>query len=57
MRNEYKILIGKPGGNRNHLGGLSVDGTIILKWVLNKYGVMWTGFMRLRITVINLWAP
>jgi hypothetical protein len=31
----------------DHLGG--VDGKIILKWVLRKYGMrLWSGFMWLR---------
>jgi hypothetical protein len=28
------------------VGGLRIDGRIILKWILKKYGVrMWTGFV------------
>jgi hypothetical protein len=35
---------------RNHLGDLSIDERIILKWILKKQGMrMWTGFMWLRI--------
>jgi hypothetical protein len=30
MRNEYKLLVGKP----EHLEGLSIDGMIILKCIL-----------------------
>jgi hypothetical protein len=37
MRNGYKIVIGKPEGNRP-LGRPSLNGTIILKWILGKYG-------------------
>jgi hypothetical protein len=33
MRNACKILIGRPEGKK-HLGGLSVDGRIMLKWIL-----------------------
>jgi hypothetical protein len=33
MRNTYKILFGKPGRKRS-LRRLSVDGRIILKWIL-----------------------
>jgi hypothetical protein len=32
------------------LGGIGMDVKVILKWILNKFGVgMWTGFMWLRI--------
>ena len=31
---------------RDHLGGLDVDGWILLKWILKKYdGRTWTGIM------------
>jgi hypothetical protein len=34
---------------RNNLGGVGVDGRIILNWILKKLGVtMWTGFIQLR---------
>jgi hypothetical protein len=40
----YKILVMKPEGKRP-LECLSVDGKIILIWILKKQGVrMWTGF-------------
>jgi hypothetical protein len=40
----YKILAEKPKGTR--LGDLSIDGRIILKYILEKYGVtMWTGLI------------
>jgi hypothetical protein len=30
----------------DHLGGLDVDGRILLKWILKKYdGRTWTGIM------------
>jgi hypothetical protein len=35
---------------RDHLEDLDVDGNIILKLILNKYGArVWTGFIWLRI--------
>jgi hypothetical protein len=31
---------------KNHLGNIGVDGNIILKYILKKYGVkLWAGFM------------
>jgi hypothetical protein len=42
------FFVGNMNG-RHHLGDISVDGRIILKRILNKYGVMmWTGFIWLR---------
>jgi hypothetical protein len=32
VRNAYKILVAKPRGKQDHLGGISIDGIIILKW-------------------------
>jgi hypothetical protein len=44
MRNAYKIFVGKPEGKRYHLEDQVVDGRIILKWILKKWGVsMWIG--------------
>jgi len=36
--NEYKILVGKTEGKRDHSEELDVDGKIILDWRLGKYG-------------------
>jgi hypothetical protein len=48
MRNEYKILIGKPEES-NHSEDLDVDGTI-LKLISGIYGWrVWIRFMWLRI--------
>jgi hypothetical protein len=37
MRNAFKILVDNLKG-RDHLEDLAVDGRIILKWILNKWG-------------------
>jgi hypothetical protein len=43
MRNECKLLVGKPEG-KNHSKDLSVDGKIILEWISGKQGgKLWTG--------------
>jgi hypothetical protein len=34
-RNEYEILVGNRMG-RDHLGDLSINDKIILKWILEK---------------------
>ena len=36
-RRDFKILTGKPIGNRELYESLGVDGTIILEWTLKKY--------------------
>jgi hypothetical protein len=49
MRNAYKILVGKPEGNKVFRRS-KLDGRTILKWVLRKYGVRaWIGLIWLRI--------
>jgi hypothetical protein len=40
--------LGKPEG-KEHLRDLSIDERIILKWILQKLDVTWTGFIWLRI--------
>jgi hypothetical protein len=48
-RNAYKILVGKRGG-KNYSEDLGVDGRIILKWILGRWGgKVWTGFIWLSI--------
>jgi hypothetical protein len=43
MRNAYSILVRKPEV-KDHLEELSVDGKIILEWILGKQGrEVWTG--------------
>jgi hypothetical protein len=34
---------------RDHLEDLSLDGTVILKWMLQKQGEEWTGFIWLSL--------
>jgi hypothetical protein len=42
-------LVGKPEGKSQH-GSVNIDGSIILKYMLKKYGVrLRTGFIWLRI--------
>jgi hypothetical protein len=36
MRSAYKILVGKLKKRRDHAEVLSVDGRIILEWILGK---------------------
>jgi hypothetical protein len=38
LKKAHQVLVGKLQG-RNHLEDLEVDGRIILKWMLDKYGV------------------
>jgi hypothetical protein len=48
MKNEYKILVGRPEGKR--LLGRPGHRWECLKWISEEYGVwMWTGFIWLRI--------
>jgi hypothetical protein len=48
-RNVYRILVGKPEGNRS-LGRPRRSGRTILKWVLErKDGMVWVEFVWLRI--------
>jgi hypothetical protein len=49
MRSSYKILFGKPEGNRP-LGRQGIGGRIILKWISGKFGFrVWIGFIWLMI--------
>jgi hypothetical protein len=48
-RHAYRILVGKPEGKRP-LEDLDVGGQIIVTWILEAQdGMIWTGFMWLRI--------
>jgi hypothetical protein len=51
MRNTYRILVGKPEGLRPH-GRCSVDGRIILKWILIK-NIEWEDLNYLRFEVFS----
>jgi hypothetical protein len=48
MRSVYKTFVGKPEG-KNHLEDLDIDGRIIFKWIIEKFGlrvwidIMWLG--------------
>jgi hypothetical protein len=42
--NAYKILVGKPEGKRP-LRRTKTCGWIILKWLLDRFGVVWTGLI------------
>jgi hypothetical protein len=35
-RGAYRVLVGKSEGRRPHFEGPSVDGRIMLKWILEK---------------------
>jgi hypothetical protein len=49
MRNACKIVVGKPEGKRP-LRRHSIDGMVILGWILGKWGKeVWTGCILLRI--------
>jgi len=48
-RGVYKVLVGKPQGNRP-LGDPGIEGIIILSWIFRKWDVgVWTGLSWLRI--------
>jgi hypothetical protein len=38
MRKAYRIMMGKPEGERDHYEDPDVGGRIILKWILDKMG-------------------
>lgn len=41
-----KFLTGNAKREKNHLGELGTDGSIILKWITKKWDMnVWTGFM------------
>jgi hypothetical protein len=48
-RGVYRVLVGKTEG-KDYLGDTSVDGRIILRWILRKWqGVVGIGWSWLRI--------
>jgi hypothetical protein len=48
IRNAYRILVGKPEGKRP-LGRPKRRREIILRWVIDRKGVVWSGLIWLRI--------
>jgi len=49
-RGVYRVLVGKPEGERDHCGEPGVDEGIILRWIFRKGDVgVWTGPSWLRI--------
>jgi len=46
----YRVLVGKPEGERSHLGDPGVDWRIIIRWIFRKWDMwLWTGSSWLRI--------
>jgi hypothetical protein len=42
-RGVYRVLMGKLGGGRDHLGDPGADGRLILRWIFRKWDVgVWT---------------
>ena len=53
-RGVYRVLVGKPGGERDHWGDLGVDGWIILRWISRRWDVsIWTGLGWPRIETVG----
>jgi hypothetical protein len=53
-RGAYRVLVGKPEGERDHLEDPRVDGRIILRWIFRKLDEgAWTGSILLRIRPVG----
>jgi hypothetical protein len=49
----YRVLVGRPEG-KTPFGGLDMDGTIILKWIVKTWnGEAWTGLLWLLRTTVG----
>ena len=49
-RGLYRVLVGKPKGERDYWGDPRVDGMTILRWIFKKCDVgVWTGSSWIRI--------
>jgi hypothetical protein len=46
--NAYRVLVGKSE-TKKHLEDPDIDGWMVLKWILWKYGRLWSAFVLLRI--------
>ena len=53
-RGVYRVLVGKPEGERENLGDPGVDGVIILRWIFSKLDVeKWAGLIWLRMGTVG----
>jgi hypothetical protein len=53
-RGVYRVLVGKPEGERFHLEDQGVDGRIILRYIFRKWNEgAWTGSIWLRMQTVG----